>query len=474
MKKFGFGKKSDGDDASVKSGSSGRFGRKKDSSQDDNPYAQTSSPDPYAAPMTPYQQARAGLPSGPRVGAPNGLPSGPGPRGSNGPPPPYSSTGSSGSGYGAEKFGAAGGYGSNRYDDNASAYSANSSIGSRGPGGYGGLGRTDTMDGDDNRGALFGGAKDRYQPPRQGQPQNADAYGQRSGAVAGPSSLGGGYGDDSNKAQLLDGAKDRYAQQPRRDYGHASSSNDESYDGYGAPRELTEEEREQQELQDIKQEIRDVRDASKATTSRTLQIMYAAEEQARGTYARLGGQGDRLHNTDANLNLAANYNKVAEDRTKELKTLNRSMFAVHVSNPFTAKDRKAARDAEVIDRHRMEREQREATRRDAYRSNQRMEDNFKSFDKPKQLGSDSSAAAERSRFVFIDDDDPNGDDELTEKNIDTDIKEMTRVAGSLNGLARAINEEVEQQNKLIDRIAMKSDAVDDGVRMNREKLNRIR
>ena len=460
MKKLGFGKKSDGDDASIKSSSSGSFfGRKKESSQDENPYAQSSpAADPYAAPMTPYQQARAGLPSGPRAGAPNGLPSGP--RRSNGPPPPYSSTPSASSGYGAEKVGAPGGYGGNRYDDNASAYSSNTSMSSRGPGGYGGLGRTDTMDGDDNRGALFGGAKDRYQPPRQGQGQAAGSYGQSGPPIAVPSSSSGGYGDDTNKAQLFGGASDRYAQQPKRDYGHASSSNDESYDGYGAPRELTEEEREQQEIQDIKQEIKDTRNASKQTTQRTLQMMYAAEETARGTYARLGAQADRLHNTEKNLDLASNYNKVAEDRTSELKTLNRSMFAVHVSNPFTAAQRKEARDAEVMERHRMEREQREATRRDAYSTNQRMEQNFKTLDKPKQLGSSSSRAAENSRFVFHDEDEVDHEAEEDERKLNRDIDEMTHVAGRLGNVARLIGTEVESQNQLIDRIAMKVSTLD--------------
>src|SRR3569833_4354184 len=96
MGKFGFGK--DADEESARSGLFG--GRKKASNQSDNPYAQNQADDPYAnANASPYQQARSGLPSGPRAGGGGrpGLPRGPGPRsrasspGRGGTPPTYTS-----------------------------------------------------------------------------------------------------------------------------------------------------------------------------------------------------------------------------------------------------------------------------------------------------------------------------------------------------------------------------------------------
>lgn len=80
--------------------------------------------------------------------------------------------------------------------------------------------------------------------------------------------------------------------------------------------------------------------------------------------------------TEKNLDLAHNQNKIAEEKARELKTLNRSMFAVHVSNPFTAKARDAARDEEVKAKHLEERAEREATRRAGYLAEQRMMKNF--------------------------------------------------------------------------------------------------
>ncbi|KAJ9157876.1 Plasma membrane snare protein [Pleurostoma richardsiae] len=460
MKKFGFSKKSsDGDDDSIKSG---MFGRKKSSPKPENPYAQSQvADDPYAR-MTPYQQAKAGLSNGPRPGG-VGLPGGPSPRNApGGPPPPYSSQPGSAAGYGSDRYGSQNGYGSNRYEQNAEAYAANSrygasvpssSSGSR-PGGYGGMGDTD-----DNRDALFGGAKDRYVPSKND-----------SAPTQAPNSYGRDYDQDGNRGALFGGARDRYDKQQSAGYGRSGASGaGDSSEGYGEPRELTAEEREEQDVLDMKDEIKKIKREDVQITDRTLATALQARDVAMGTLARLGAQGERLHNTEKNLDLASNYNQVAEERTRELKTLNGSMFAVHVNNPFTKKERKAQRDAEVLERHRMERDQREATRKDAYTSNQRLERQFQALNRgPGQHQRHGRMnAAERANYTF------EGSDEEDDV-IDDNLDKLAPVLGQLKEYAVAMSDETERQNNHLDRIAVKSDLVDDGVRMNREKLNRIR
>lgn len=423
MKKMGFGKKSDGDEDPNRSG---LFGRKK-APVDDNPYAQQPAEDPYAR-KTPYQQARAGLPGGPRPGGGGGLPSGPGPRASGGPPPPYSnspqpSVGSGGGGgYGSDKLGATGGYGTNRYDNsNAPAYGsgprqspAPSRGPTRGPGGYGGLGRTDTSATDDNRDALFSGAQSRYQ-----QASN-DRYGQGQSGTAGG-----------------------------------------SYDGYGAQRELTEEEQEQEDVRNMSNQIRDVRQESVRTLDRSLAMADQAIETSLGTYARLGAQSERLYNTEKNLDLAANQSRIAGEKASELKTLNRSMFAVHVSNPFTSGKRAAQRDQDVLDKHREERDRRQATRQDAFAASQRMESSFRDITRQQPqglLGMPKTSAAERSKHLFVDDDeDPElaEQDERDEEAIDNKLSELHGRVGMLNTIGRRMGEEVDSQIGHIDRIAAK-------------------
>lgn len=113
--------------------------------------------------------------------------------------------------YGAEKYSNQGGYGGgNPYGQQRE---------STRPGGYGGLGRTqslETTDTDDNRDLLFGGAGDRFQQKQQSRPPP--------------------YGEAQS--------------------GQDGYSNQQSYGAYGADRQLTAEEEEQEDIEATKQEIR--------------------------------------------------------------------------------------------------------------------------------------------------------------------------------------------------------------------------
>ncbi|KAF7559573.1 hypothetical protein G7046_g4560 [Stylonectria norvegica] len=433
MKKFGFGSKKgdDGEDANRHALFSRKKSSQQSSSSSDNPYAKQTSNDPYADPkpanLTPYQQARAGLGNGTRPGGPPSpnpqagpLPGkysgGPPPTQQNNPPPPA---------YGADKYGSGGGYGGNRYDTAAgqNQYS-NPAVSARGPGGYGGFGRADEPDG--NRDALFSGAQERQAQKPPAAPGAPAGYGETGTA-------GGAYG------------------------------------GYGEERELTAEEQEEAEYQAIVAEKRGLQQESAGSVSRSVMMARQANEVGRATLARLGAQGERLHNTEKHLDLAANQNKIAQDRAAELKTLNGSMFAVHVGNPFTSKSRQLKADEDVMERHRSEREQREATRREGFSAQQRMETNFKDIGatgRPRQQ-------ARKKDYGKFNLEDEEGADEL-EDQIDDGLNELEGQVSMMNMVGRAIGKEVDTQNTQIDRIMNKSDAVDDATRMNRERLARIK
>ncbi|KND90313.1 Protein transport protein SEC9 [Tolypocladium ophioglossoides CBS 100239] len=427
MKKFGFGKKGDeGDDTSRNA----LFGRKKASPapQSDNPYAQQGANDPYAdsakyANVTPYQQARTGLggsqrPAGGQPPASLGPGPGPGPGPAGGrlggaygpgsPAPPSNGNGfgaSQPTGYSADRYGSGGGYGSNRYENK--------------PG------------------------SDRYNSPAAG--------------ARGP----GGYGGfgrandnapDENRDALFSGAQERLAQKQPSPAALAPGG---SYDQSGAAGGSYEKRQVQQE--------------SASSVSRSLQMARQANEVGQATLARLGAQGERLHNTEKNLDLAANQNKIAQDRAAELKTLNRSMFAVHVGNPFTSKQRQQKADGDVLNRHRTEREQREQTRHEGYAANQRMETTFRDINSAGR----PRPQARKKDYGKFNLDDEEGADEL-EDQIDDGLNELEGQVSMMNMVGRAIGKEVETQNKQIDRIMTKSDAVDDATRMNRERLARIK
>ena len=414
MKKFGFGKKGDDGDDSNRLALFGSKSKSKSPAPSTNPYAQPTVPiDPYTQakmnvyapkPTAPDQGGYGAPQPGPnRYGADKGAmdnPYGGASVNNNG-----NRYGASSGGYGVDKYGAQGGYGADRYGTSGGAAPSQSGASRYGAGGYGGLGEAGAYDdgADESRDALFGGAKDRLQQK-----------------ATGPSP---------------------YGQPPPYDSNPSDTANNSSSQGYGSnyeQRERTAEEEEEEEVSATKQQIRFVKQADVSSTRNALRIAERAEEVGRDTLARLGAQGEHIHNTEKNLDLAHNQNRVAEDKAKELKKLNRSMFAVHVANPFTAGARRDAR---------------EATRRAAYQTNARLQHTFKEL-QPGQAGygqARGSNLAERAKYQF----EADSEDEEMENEIDSNLDALGSVTGRLNALARATGQEVDEQNKLLDRIADK-------------------
>lgn len=436
MKKLGLGKKKgEGEEDSSRLALFGsRTKSKSPAPPSNNPYA--------AAPPDPYTQAkmRAGLvPPQPgstqdRLPHQNGPPQGSAYGGmaasSQAPPSNYgrnmgrggpqdrygSSQGPQGgygaSGYGAEKYGDQNGYGGGKNSGNPYGAVPQTSGASRfndvRPGGYGGLGHTTSNESaatDVNRDALFGRAAERVQKQQEQGPP---------------------------------------------DYQYGGQDDTKSYGAYG-DRQLTAEEEEEEDINATKQEIKFMKQQDVSSTRNALRMAEQAEETGRNTLARLGAQGESIHNTERNLDLAANQNSMAEDKVRELKTLNRSMFAVHVNNPFTSGAKREQREQKITDRHRMEREQREETREKAFQSGQRMNQNFKGLDSRQPTPKTGASLAERAKYQF----EADSEDDQLEDEIDDNLEQLNGAAKRLNALARATGTEVEAQNEHLQRIAGK-------------------
>ncbi|KAI0970317.1 hypothetical protein F4678DRAFT_136479 [Xylaria arbuscula] len=433
MKKFLGKKSSDRDDDPNRNALFGSKGSSK-GSQSDNPYAQTAA-DPYTednntkfAGMTRYQQARHGVESGSGQGL-NRYDSSA--SSASAPPPPYSNQEEPSSGYGNNRYGASGGYASNN------KYAGSSYSNAPRQGGYGGLGRTNTNDTDANRDALFSGARDRYQ--QQTTAAESSATGSGSGS--------GGYGS-----------------------GAAANDGTSKYDGYGSQRELTEEEREAEEYRSLKNQVHETTQSSLATNQNSLRYMNQALETGLATYARLGAQNERLHHTDQLLDTATQSHRHAEVQTKKLKSLNRSMFAVHVSNPFTEKRRTAEEEARIVKQNQEDREVRESSRRDKFAQHSRMERNFAGFDNPDMpSASSSSNRGDRNKYMLEDDSDEEGNAQLEAANdqIERDLQQMSIGVARLKAVGKAMGDELDHGNKLIDRIGEK-------IRVTNARMNRIK
>lgn len=441
MGRFGFGKKGEGEEDSNRLALFGsRSKSKSPAPPTNNPYATP------AAPPDPYTQAKmnAGiLPPQQSQQAPPGYPN------NRGPPQPFGAdkkNAGSQNGYSANRYGNEGGYGAGGGGSNPYASHTQTS-GTARSGGYGGLGPSKHVDDepDNNRDALFGAAPQRVQQHQQNGP-------------------------------------------PDYDYNPAMDpSESRSYGAYG-DRQLTAEEEEEEDINALKQDIKQKKEETVSSTRRALQMAEQAEETGRNTLARLGAQGERLHNTKKNLDLAQNQVSAAEDKTEELRRLNRN-FMIPAHNPFTNKSRIEKEEMKIRNNHAAEREQREATRNQAFRANQRMNQNYKTLnDASRNTGTGRTPnLAERGKYQF----EADSDDDRVEDEIDQNIELLSGAASRMNMISKALGEEIESQNKVIegigeqvrilksivfDRVLMivQSDAVDDRVVLQTARLRRIR
>ncbi|KAL4882651.1 hypothetical protein BJY04DRAFT_217144 [Aspergillus karnatakaensis] len=424
MKRFGLKKSSDGgdDDSSNRLALFGSRSKSKSPAPSANPYAKPNPVDPYTR-----AKINAGVAPPPPGMQPNG-------------PPDYVPGDNKSQipgdnkyqGYAPNSYNNQSGYGANRYGGSAGAAPASR----YGPGGYGGFGGSDTQSaGDDNRAALFGGASERAaaQPANAPPPYSEEQSGQPSG-----------YGGGSNA--------------------YTTSTYQE--------RQLTAEEEEEQEIQAVKQDIRMMKQSDIASTRNALRIAARAEEQSRETLARLGAQGEMINNAEGHLDKAGVEGRIADEKARELKTLNKSMFAVHVSNPFTSAQRKRERDEKVLNTHRADRDAQAGTRSAGYQLNQRMDRTFREIEresnrapKPKK-----TSVTERAKYQF----EADSEDDAMEDEIEQNLDLLSGATGRLNLLAKATGRELDEQNKHLERITNKSENVDEQLAMNRARLDRIR
>ena len=311
-------------------------------------------------------------------------------------------------------------------------------------------------DEDHGRGALFGNRtpatvnpatnpyarsgddRDAYGAPQGGYGRGGDGIGNRGG-------YGGASTAPANPYASPRGGDDGRSRESNYGYGQQQQQQQEQSGSYGE-----EYNSEEEEIKSTKASINFVKNQSVRSTRNALDAALAAEASGLQTLSHLGTQGERLHNTEKNLNVASSQNRIAEERARELKSLNRSMFVPSVGNPLRSKSRAQEEEAKIIARHQMEREERDRTREFGYESknvvgralnttNGRVESKAK------------SSLAERSRYQFEADE----EDDAMEDEIDSNLDQLGALTGRLKGIAMATSKEVDRQNQQIDKIMKK-------------------
>lgn len=185
------------------------------------------------------------------------------------------------------------------------------------------------------------------------------------------------------------------------------------------------------------------------------------------------GRTDRIANTEQNLDLAKAHNSRAQDETKELEALNRSIFRPSFTwNKNAKRDKEEAR---ILSRHNAEKADREETRREQYESRVRIEGTFKGMDREAENAAGArmrakARGADRGRYQF----EATGSDDELEDELDSNLNDLSRVAGSLKLMAIASGKEVEAQNNQLARLGNKVDELDNSVHKSTQRLARVK
>ncbi|KAH7335145.1 hypothetical protein B0J17DRAFT_576166 [Rhizoctonia solani] len=310
-------------------------------------------------------------------------------------------------------------------------------------------------------------------PSIQQQPIQSDRYA-RNAAVGDKYSRG--YGNvDNDRAELFSG---RQPTQPRRRYDD---------DDNGQQRQMTAEE-EDEEVEGIKQDTRQLKQDSVQSTRNALRIAREAEETARNTLLKLGDQSEKIANTERHLDLAKGSTNRAEDKTDELKQLNRSIFRPVIV--FNKDEKRRKQEQRIADRHEQERMERENSAVDVRDSHNRIgraatygqrsgggDDNYGEEEEGISSGrrnlppeQQRARQAARSRYQF---EATASDDEL-EDELDDNLDEIHDVAKRLKALAVASGQELDVQNARLNKITNKTDQLDTKIVRATDRLKRIK
>lgn len=296
------------------------------------------------------------------------------------------------------------------------------------------------------------------------------------------------YADQQQQQQTLEqepqwqmeeeehGAAMQQYQQEQQQHGYDGMNNDR---GYRTFEEIQREEeaRQQQEedeaVDEIKQDIRFTKQSSMASTRNTLKMAQEAEMAGMNTLGLLGHQSEKLNNVERNLDLLRVQNTIADDKVAELKKLNRSLLAVHVSNPFNSKRRQREREEKIKNRKIEEKLMQEHTSKELARSTQRIEGAMAGNDEISTVREkyQRQQILDRSKkFQFENDE----EDDMMEIEIDRNLDQIQQISGRLKKLAVATGEELNSQQGRVRNIEDDTDDLDIKIHLNTTRLSGIR
>jgi len=234
----------------------------------------------------------------------------------------------------------------------------------------------------------------------------------------------------------------------------------------------------EEDIEGIKTQTRFVKQESVNSTRNALRLAREAEETARNTLGRLGEQSEKLANTERHLDVSKGHSLRAEDKTGELKQLNRSIFRPVIT--WNKDSKRAAQEAKVQERYDEERDEREKAMMDIRETQDRLgkattygDGNTDELLGNRRLNTGDQINArkeQRKRFQF---EATASDDEL-EDEMDDNLDEISDATKRLKALGMAMGQELDSQNARIERIDGKAVGLDNRIFRNTERLKKIK
>lgn len=187
---------------------------------------------------------------------------------------------------------------------------------------------------------------------------------------------------------------------------------------------------------------------------------------------------EKLASVERHLDVAKGLSQRAEDKTDELKQLNRSIFRPVIT--FNKDAQRAAQEARVQSRYDDERDERERAMSDIRDTQNRLgrataygsrDDDGAGSGSGRMMASAQLDARkeQRKRFQF----DATASDDEQEDELDDNLNEISDVTKRLRALGIAMREELDKQSGGIDRIVGKTDGLDGRLYRNTQRVSPV-
>ncbi|KAJ2760855.1 Protein transport protein S9 plasma membrane t-SNARE [Coemansia sp. BCRC 34490] len=239
---------------------------------------------------------------------------------------------------------------------------------------------------------------------------------------------------------------------------------------------------EEDEIGIIKAKIQDVKKESVASSRRALEHAERATQQGADTLVLLGQQTEQLHNIERTLELTSIEAENSVEKSSKLRTLNKSIFHIHMNMPFTGKKRRMQEQMKL--EAEQERVRMANDRKNAQVHESRRRVNQSAGDGPRYNGPEGVMSAngeiissrnprdmsrsERSRYTFEDE-----DPEL-ENEINSNLDQLSEYTRRLKELSLATKAELEAQDDPMKRIGEVADKTHDTVGIANFHLSKIK